>query len=241
MNDCLYSFKYEYEYLANYDFDELIFPRRQLNTQESIKCFSNDSDRDLSLYSYADNLFQYFGRYTTASLKFEQDMYSEIKSNILKFIGDILISHEKRIIRLNMTENYYVDYEIKKTHFHLNYINELKNLFKTFSKCFLEPRKSLFNDSSFIKWRKPFAFLMDIRDGKSIFNTEYTIAINQHFSFSNLFATKTQKIPIEMGYSSHIRDHIEGFFNKQKSPITYFILDMEYYKFITDLGFTLNK
>jgi hypothetical protein len=78
---------------------------------------------------------------------------------------------------------------------------------------------------------------MNKREGKSIYNTEFTLSINQHFAFTNLNETTRQRIPIEMGYISHIRDDIESFFAKQKCPLTYFIIDTEYFKFISDFRY----
>ena len=73
---------------------------------------------------------------------------------------------------------------------------------------------------------------MGNRDGKSIFNSEYTEAINQHFSSVIIPGTRKVNIPISDGYSSHFREITDNFFIDQHISITDFFIDIEYYMFL---------
>jgi hypothetical protein len=84
-------------------------------------------------------------------------------------------------------------------------------------------------------WNNVYATRMRNRDGKSIFNSEYTEAINQHFSSVLMPGTKKAYIPITDGYSSHYREITKNFYFNQHIPIKDFFIDLEYYLFLINL------
>jgi len=46
-NDCLLRLKHEYQYVTNYDVDEIIFPRQKKFRETSLKCSLNESSMDI--------------------------------------------------------------------------------------------------------------------------------------------------------------------------------------------------
>lgn len=74
-NDCFLTFKYTHEFVTNYDFDEVIFPRKYTTndlsffdaptSQDTFNCTlvrSNFDTNDYSLYSYVQKLKNKYGQ-----------------------------------------------------------------------------------------------------------------------------------------------------------------------------------
>ncbi len=78
--------------------------------------------------------------------------------------------------------------------------------------------------------------LISILDGKSIFVTEHTQSVNQHWANNVSPNTISYNVPISDGFVSHIRDEIMGFVLGQSYPIEFLRFDLEYYMFFLSVS-----
>ena len=68
-NDCLMKYRYEYQYVTNYDIDEFILPRKVTNKNKNkIECKANqtrlvghEKNTDYSIYEFAKDLGREYG------------------------------------------------------------------------------------------------------------------------------------------------------------------------------------
>ena len=108
-----------------------------------------------------------------------------------------------------------------------------KNEFKSYEiyKCLKNRFKNVTVDID-EKWNNAVGSLMNMREGKSIFNTDNTNGLNQHYASQERIFTHRKKLPLEYGFSGHFRENTNGFFINQKYSIKHFLVDIEYYLFL---------
>lgn len=241
-NDCLLNFKHQYEFITNYDFDEFIFPRK-LKTND-YKDFNTNNCHDLN-YNLNDglnyNLYEYASRLSklhsgnVAVLSFNHVLY--VQQGYKEFLNTLFRAVAK--ISNNLNKEIKIDYNYMnsqtKLTFNINsmqfiqYINEIKHL-QPSVKCF---NKTLIENKFFeLIWNTPYAIFMNMRMGKSIYNTNFTETYNQHCAEAIAPNSFEFDVPIEDGFVSHFREHIEGFFTKQHYSFYHFRFDIEFYKFL---------
>jgi len=84
------------------------------------------------------------------------------------------------------------------------------------------------------KWTIPFASIMNMRLGKSLFDTKFIYAINQHGA-SATDNSNCINVPIQFGYVSHFRHDVKEFFANQSYPFNFFQFDLEHFFFLYSL------
>lgn len=246
-NDCYSNFKYVYEYVGNYDFDEFIFPRNfsknyflNLTLNSKAKCRSvrevaqKQSQINYDLYSYIKKLQNVYGK-NIAYFQFENVLllneYPKIVKRILEIdqnLSWIISSNTTNFTNLLKYEinNTAISYKIdlKKD---LNFLKSFKN-FGYYIKCL----NSSIRQNAYLnyKWNNLYGTVVNNREGKSIFNTNFTESYNQHFADAVKPKTKRAKIPIDVGYVSHFRD--EDHKVTSTYPVHYLTIDIEYYNFL---------
>jgi hypothetical protein len=86
-NDCLLRLKHEYQYVTNYDVDEIIFPRKKkFNRETSLKCSLNESSMDIkpdqvqlyNIYDYTVGLDGLYSSYIVKKLHFMSEKLKAI-------------------------------------------------------------------------------------------------------------------------------------------------------------------
>jgi hypothetical protein len=227
-NDCYTNFQYEYEYVTNYDFDEIIFPRSydtrfSIGVSRFVNCL-NQTNKQLqydksvmnhkSIYDYADILFRKYGKSVTPSLFFAHVI----------FMPDFDTLQLKKVFFSNRTCTLELVHDSNQTHFEL-FNAEFKKA-KCISK---EPLSIAYNFKRLISGK-----LGHDDRGKSIFNTDLTEAINQHYvtNKKKWFGVSRIKVPLNLGYVSHMRENPERISCNEKMQIDSFFIDYEYFIFI---------
>jgi hypothetical protein len=240
-NDCLLNFKYDYELVTNYDFDEIILPRNisldhsYTNFNNEYNLCNNNTNKETkfiyenklnNLYNYAIKLFEHYGVENTASLRFEHAVivkeYDRLNNFIFKLRHDI-----SKIIRFNYNKTHFLDIKYEKDN--KNHLKNYKDL-KLIVDCLNKTEESSLEKIS-KKWNNPYFIRINIRDGKSIFNTNLTEIYNQHYAELPSNKLKQARIPLEYGFLNHFRDNIGDFFLNQTYSFDNLIIDLEYYLF----------
>lgn len=241
-NDCFASFKYTHEFVTNYDFDEFILPRKFLPThnltfaQEDLKCtpppnkLAVPNESDYNLYNYITQFISQTNSSKVASLHFEHMLLLEFMPD--SFIKDLYsVSNQTRTIAFNynnMRINFNID-PLKDS----NMINSMRN--QNLSRL-IECLDTFINISKInYKWNRLHGIWMDVRRGKSVFNTNYTEFITQHSAFQiNDKSASSIDVPIDYGFVSHFREPIDiQFFLGQTYAFNkHYRLDIEYYYFM---------
>lgn len=226
-NDCLFNFKYSYEYVTNYDFDEFIFPR-YFNTNLSLdfkKANNQQNNLTYNLYSYAKKLTNIYGQ-NVAYFYFENVMFlNNFKSLIDKILQFNTKNNTLEIISYNI-EPYKIDFrlnleqDLKKIKSFQEYQNYIKCLNNSISKnLILNP-----------KWNNLYATPIN-RAGKSIYRTDFTESYNPHYADRIKANTHAVKVPLDLGYSSHFRDD-DLIWGSLSYSFDKLFMDIEYYNFL---------
>lgn len=234
-NDCLFNFRYLYEYVTNYDFDEFILPR-YLNTRHLLshpmnltdKCSEiNETEGNFTLpdlYSYAKSLQNIYGSNVA---------YFYFKNVAFFTKHDELIKEILNLNKLNSTKpklvykaNQLISFSILSE----QDANVLR-LFEKYQPYVTCLNKTISNNSLLdSKWNNIYATQID-RLGKSIYNTEHTEAYHAHFSHSIKSKTKSVRVPLDRGYCSHFRDS-DFIIRNINHNIDKLFFDFEYYNFL---------
>lgn len=242
-NDCFASFKYTHEFVTNYDFDEFILPRKFLPTHnltfaQDLKCTpppnkltAPNQQSDYNLYDY---ITQFISQNQTnskvAALHFEHMLLLDFMPEpFMKDLSNVQNQNQTRTIAFNynnMRINFNVD-PLKDS----NMITSMKNLSRL-----IECLDTFINISKINhKWNRLHGIWMDVRKGKSVFNTNYTEFVTQHLAFQiNDKSANSIDVPIDYGFVSHFREPIDiQFFLGQTYAFNkHYRLDIEYYYFL---------
>ena len=242
-NDCYLSFKYVYEYVTNYEIDEIIMPRiGDSLTKDFDKCEEKidcTSIKTLSLYDYSVKLFKSHGKYKVASMAFEYVYFVKFGSKLddfFKSINNALLLNDTNKVE---TESNYVTLAIdalanegQRKHLKFVYkpkhVDHMKRILQAYKsiKCL---RKTSMHDTfdrlMFIK--------VDGKMGRSIFNTNFTETISKHHAMTINLAANMKLLPIDIehGFVGHYRDEPFTYFQTAVFEITLFDFDIEYYLF----------
>ena len=116
-----------------------------------------------------------------------------------------------------------------------------KNLYNNSNlyKCLKNRYKNILKKTVEDNWNNAIASLANMRSGKSMFNTDNTETVNQHYTSHSRYSI-IRKVPLNLGFTGHFREDISGFIINQTYPINYFIVDIEYYLFIINLNKSLT-
>jgi hypothetical protein len=240
-NDCYLNYKYEYEYVSNYDFDEFIFPRLDQTKSQSQLLFNKSNCSDMlnysipkyDLYSYAKYLHDLLGGSRVAYLRFD-NRFSLIQSrsflnNILKFS-----SLENSIEYLKNDVS--VRFKIKNSD--KEFIENLKKSI-TLIDCLNGTTKNRINlnvDFYKSKWNNAYSFRTFDRDGKSIYATDYTQTINVHAADNMNSGKNYVHVPLNYGFVSHFRVDFDVNSIRKETFFKEINADLEYILFFYDLA-----
>ncbi|CAF0821566.1 unnamed protein product [Brachionus calyciflorus] len=235
-NDCLLHSKYEYEYLSNYDFDEFILPRKHgsnyfmnVNFKENSSCddfknWTNENKINYNIIDYVKSLLKNYGS-DVAYFHFPNVQYlvdfEQVKKQLLNINSDYLINYETEFTKLkyhlnNVTDQIYLK-SMRDLQPYLNCLNE------SISK----------NNFYLPRWNNVYASVINNREGKSIYLTNNTLSYNQHYAWITRPNTKGVRLPVDVAFVCHLRDHDISIVRDYSSNELF--LDLEYYRFIFDL------
>jgi hypothetical protein len=240
-NDCFTSFKYSYEFVTNYDFDEFIFPRKFTPTHDltytvnaQLNCINNSITlpflSSYDLYNYTLELMRTRANETVGSLHFEHMLFFDtIPENVSQNLANNDVRkiqfEYKKDLRFYLSLNSVEDFSLA------NYFVNTKSLVECLNKTIRASGK-VKNDEKI--WNRVYTVWMDRRKGKSIYNTNYTEFINQHFADLTSGNGVIFNVPVDRGYASHFRDDLNyQFFHSQTYKLSkHFRIDLEFYYFL---------
>ncbi|CAF0873801.1 unnamed protein product [Brachionus calyciflorus] len=225
-NNCLLESKYDYEYLSNYDFDEFILPR-YFTTNHVLQSNANECKNTSLNLRY--NIMDFIRK---LNKKYGDNISYYLFENVL-----FLNKHDfltKKFLNLTK-DSTLIDYNFPPCHLKFKYdfnrdskwVDALRNI-QHYVSCLNET--IIKSNNLNYKLNNLIGSLVDNREGKSIFNTNYTESINQHFAWTITKDSKAIRVPIELGYVNHFRDTdlaVDKTYN-----LTKVFYDIEYYNFL---------
>ncbi|CAF1133746.1 unnamed protein product [Brachionus calyciflorus] len=225
-NNCLLESKYEYEYLTNYDFDEFVFPRNFMTNHVK----QSDYDLENIDLTLNNNIMDYISK---LNKKYGKNISYYAFENVL-FLNEHAFLN-KKIVNLEKNET---SIEYKFPPCNLVYKFDSRNDSEWVNAVRkIQPYVSGLNEtikkSEILNYKlnNLVGSLVNNRDGKSIYNTNFTESLNQHFAWTT---TKNSiKVPIDFGYVSHFRDR-DLVINKT-FDLAQVYYDIEYYNFLYKL------
>ncbi len=253
VNDCFMRFKYVYEYLTAYDFDELIFPRsksrNEIYTANKLKCESkivkqsNDLIQtpssyrplnDYSLYDYVNQIIKIYNVKNYSSIYFEPILFFTDHNIFLHNVTNYQIKKNIDMFSYGVNDDF-INYQIANKSNHVLLLNKFK---------FVTPLVKCLNSSYMIKtkfnniWNNLYGVLNRKQMGKAIIITENTNAMGLHIPHSSVNNAKIRfDVPLSTGYLGHFRNNIDKFFHNQRDQtFSDFTIDYEYYVFLLKLS-----
>lgn len=239
-NDCFLTYKYTHEFVTDYDFDEIIFPRKF--TTDDLSSFdagtsrgtfncttarSNFDTNDYNLYTYVQRLKEEYGQ-NVGCFRFEHVLF--IDNFDRGWIDNVLENYGPQWTFEYRYQNNSIFFS--KDNGHLAYMRKAQRL-SMIVKCLNESMSD--RGRLDVLWNNLYAYMVNTRDGKSIYDTNLVELINQHeVELLTNDAVKVH-VDLEFGFSGHFREFIKDFFTFKTFPLTYFRFDIEYYYFITNL------
>jgi len=237
-NDCFTNFKYEYEFVTNYDFDELIFPRKHPTydvhaaNRTCEEKSSSPTPIKYSIYDFATRMFEIHKdlKQPVGAIHLEHMLFVDTVSN--RFLNQLskefdnnetsrLVEFPYETKRLNL--------KVLAKEFDPKYVYQSRLLIKCLN-------KSMGDEDNLRKWNRVYALWISVRHGKSIYNTNLSEFVNQHYAEMLSPGAKWIRIPLDQGFSSHFRDPVDNnfFLGQNYSLRDHFRIDLEYYHFLAD-------
>ena len=157
------------------------------------------------------------------------------KLNLTYLFFDKLKSNQNypKSINLKVSKDKSINFKINSIR-DLKYSKTLHNHSQLY-KCLKNTYEILFSNSVDELWKNGIASLINTRSGKSIFNTDNTESLNQHFSSKSSLSI-IRNVPFNKGFAGHFREDILGFINNQEVPINYLLVDLEYFLFLVSIN-----
>jgi hypothetical protein len=215
------SYKNVYQYLSNYDVDELIFPRlpetnhfniakiKEKNCVETHEKLTKRLKRPQStmIDDFIETLVEKYGQ-NVSHFRFENFlvlekydiMLKKLKNNELEKVTinstiETLLKYDSLDTSLSFTFRNKTDYE---------YLDSLKKLV-IFTKCI--KNELISSNSGLLKsiWLRLLASPVYVQPGKSIYNTDLIESLNQHATLRTKNGSTHVLVPHHVGYVSHFR------------------------------------
>jgi hypothetical protein len=243
--DCYAEYRNEYEYVTNYDFDELILPRMNgYNTEQNLKIIVNTTDQcstndtrlpsmKYNIYDLATYLFSKYGKHN-AYVKFRQVVFFNDFKTLLRKIK-LNETSEINDGTLSLRYSYKgrsISYQIKKDDdYYFKSFNRIEEYFTCLKKSHIDENDQILDNH----FNNPYAtHLFFGREGKSIFNTDLTESYDAHGAKNTTYPNaKHVLIPLEIGYVNHFRSNMNKYFSHVKTyPFNFIKIDVEYYHFL---------
>lgn len=247
-NDCFTNFKYEYQFVTNYDFDELLFPRNEFTFRldrphTEIKCqltqsssvFSNNQAN----FSFSDfsNIYDYAVRMFATNREEERPigalhfqhvlMVDKVNDEFLNSLSRELGENETSQVVPFIYEGKNLTFSVKKNEYDHRAVEMSRQLIRCLN-------TNMGKEEILTKWNRVFGIWISVRHGKSIYNTDFTEFVNQHYAELLSKSAKWINVPLDQGFSSHFRDPVDNsfFLGQQYSLSSNFRIDLEYYGFL---------
>lgn len=220
-NDCYSGFRYTHEYVSNYDYDELILPTRRDANKLMPGCGLNQTTR-YDMYAYIDQLAKNISGNSKKIASFVFNQVLSLENVGLDFLDKLAIASKGSIITENQLK-FDIDGQFAGN------LTAAKSLIDCLNRS-IETKGKLASE-----FNRPF-MVYNHYVGKSIFNTNYTLMINQHYTFETVPDAIEYYVPYNIGYYNHYRHSLNGYYDFSKSiPIGKFLIDLENYSLMASL------
>lgn len=252
VNDCFMRYKYSYEYLTAYDFDELIFPRstsrndiyisNKMKCEENINNKSNDlikthssfPSNTYNLYEYVNRITEMYNAKNYSSIYFEPIIFFTEHNIFLHNVSNYNIKKDIDMFSYGVKDDL-INYQIVNKSNHILLLNKFK---------FVIPLAECLNKTYMINtrfntiWNNLYGVLNRKQLGKAVIITENTNAMGLHIPHSSVNNAKIRfNVPLDTGYLGHYRNNIDKFFQNRPDQTFYdFTIDYEYYIFLLKLS-----
>jgi len=245
-NDCYLDYKYVYEYVSNYDFDEFIFPRQDFSPSQSRLLNSSKnmiSKPNYDINKYTKYLHDLFGGKNISSLHFVNTFMlidnRNLLDNILNYMYDKVsnqsIEYKERNssaqFRVNKNDTEIIDKFWKRVIPLIDSLNETNRLRSIRS----NGRNSFFFNT---KWNNAYGFRWFYGRQKCIYVTDNALTIGTHYTRNFLKGTKNKVVPFNYGFLSHFRGDYDLGGDKElidRLSFNRLQYDIEYYLFYSSL------
>ena len=231
-NDCYMKTRYVYEYVTNYDFDEIIFPRQmQINDYSPYMNLSSCGHLKpfqkirYNIYDYIHGLHTRYEREDNkliGALHFEHYLAVSSSANFFE-----VVKQTDNHVHLNLNGRD-VFLEIGNTQADNSLLEAFKHVLGLIECLFKRNRFTYFD----YVWTSPFLVRIDDRIGKSVYVTNRTELINQHGPEVKQLLPNTEfkLVPIQDGFSGHYRpsgmDHFPFNFSLTSDKVRF---ELEFY------------
>jgi hypothetical protein len=237
--------------MTNYDIDEIIFPRH-FETKYSQEIYKNKKtdcknetysfnelqevkSHEYNIYKLAKHLSEQSPN--TANFQFqhalflaEYDMFYDVLAKALQNKADTVKYDGSNKAKLRYSMSSEEDFEYGQS------IIAAMDFSRCLNKTFFEKRADVLHPL----WTRSVSTKFDNRAGKSIFNTEFTLSVNQHYPNSVKSGSQSSTLPMHYGFSSHFRN-VDVFTewgrdNIMKYSIHEIRVDVEYLYFLANVS-----
>jgi hypothetical protein len=238
-NDCYINFRYLYEFVTNFDFDELIIPHRSRMGDKQTYYHKMDANNvsmchaepvKFDIYNYSSHLFQ---RYSANN------------------VGAILLSHVVMVPFVDDLNQFFITLDLYlKNHSSIGFNESISVQYRSIELFIrneedVDYARDLIRLYSLVKYlndeyigkssevshnfNRAVAIHMPIRLGKAIFNTDFCEVLNVHGpDFNRGNTTEVNNMDL-----LHFREDVDSFTNQYyQLSIKSIFVDMEYYHFI---------
>jgi hypothetical protein len=242
------NYRFKYDFVTNYDMDEYIFPRSMGRDFHESIAFDVNADcnetwrnvsahieqhkePNFSLYRYVIKLIDNYGA-NIAHFELDHFLYLAHFSYLFEMIANnsVVVGKKEDDRQLIYSrKNTVLRFAIPRAKFkYFRHLKRLGNLIACLNETYLANNQTRLH----FKWSNVFMMPFKSRAGKSIFNTNYTISINQHSG--NLRTPNARVIGVDnkLGFVSHLRDGDPYFLNAKRFSISDLKVDVEFFYFL---------
>ena len=255
-NDCYTSFEHVYEFVAYYDFDEIIYPRKasmnaylslgnneEMCYQSNFCLLSSNFETSFDLYNYTKDILKrtYHSKDPLGSVYFTNAFYLEENYYVKKLIDDLgnIITNKRNFFESkDKTENISIHLKFTRNLGHTFFIksddyDHLKQIYDSYMlmACIYDRFNSKLNNKLDLTFKRFLYFITekDHQLGKLIHYTDNIYAIHTHFSLFKKDFSQKFYVDINDGILTHFRSDMFKKAQERKSSILNLKIDLEYY------------
>jgi hypothetical protein len=234
-NDCYLNFRYSYEIVTNYDFDEFIWPHK--GKIGKIQTLYNDMQADLkSVCQYKSSNPDAYEHESGLLNEHKNLVYLRLEHVVMIGFTPNLDDFFQRlnqtlwaVITQKKTVSYYefdrtVNFIVESND--VDYAKQLVHYYSVARQMYSYLNKTNVR----YNFNRAVAFHAPVRLGKSIFNTDKVEMISVHEAY---IPTEHQLLPYNVEYVSHFREEYNFFGSTAKlNSIRKLYVDLEYYHYL---------
>lgn len=227
-NACYLKHKYAYEFMTNFDIDEIIFPRlfkTDIKNLDELKNISNQFDLSkYNMYDYAKRLIKIHDE-SVAFFSFPHAFHFSEHGELLNKIKQVNRSMSANEIALKFDNHKFVFNFTEQEIVLLDKYEQMALFANNLTQQHAISRKF------YKKWHETIFAVCPTRAGKSLYITKNTFTINQHDADNVRAGTSNVNLKFEDGVAGHFREFSNVCNPKINKSISDISFDFEYFLF----------